>query len=327
MINNFEVTISKIYSNTRDEENNNLKNRRLEISNKYPYILELEHKITKRSIELALTSMKPSTDKEANLSRIRNEITDLRVNLSESLVSRGYSTDYINITYKCNNCKDTGYINNTKCSCYKKHLVNLYYNNSDMKIILEKNNFDYFDFSFYSDEIRPNEPKTPRKNIEDIFSKAFEYTKIFDDTSENLLFIGNPGTGKTFLTNCIAKELLDNGFLVVYRTADDLIKNLKEIKFEDNKALEDLLYNCDLLIIDDLGTEQVTPFSTIELFNLLNKKLLKHKKMIVSTNLSLMELSTAYSERISSRLLGDFTILKVYGVDIRVNKNRIKNRR
>lgn len=106
----------------------------------------------------------------------------------------------------------------------------------------------------------------------------WHFIENFDTIDENFMFIGTPGTGKTFLSNCIAKELLDRGNFVVYRTADELIQNLRSIKFSNDKHLEDILINCDLLIIDDLGTESINEFSKVELFNFINKKLLMRKK-------------------------------------------------
>ena len=148
-----------------------------------------------------------------------------------------------------------------------------------------------------------------------------EYIPNFNATTDNLLFYGDSGTGKTFLSCCVAKELLDDGFLVIYRTIDELMHNLREIKFENNSELENILLNCDLLIIDDLGAEQITDFTTTEFFNLLNKKLLRKKKMLISTNLSLSDIRTTYTERISSRLLGNFKLYKFYTEDIRIQLN------
>ena len=157
--------------------------------------------------------------------------------------------------------------------------------------------------------------------MEKNLSKIKDYIRNFNNTNDNLLFYGNSGTGKTFLSHCIAKELLDNGYFVVYRTAEEMIQNLRKIRFENQVEYEKLLLDCDLLIIDDLGTEQINEFSKTELFNLLNKRLLKQKKMLVSTNYTLKDLMSIYSERISSRLLGNFKLFKFYGDDIRVTKN------
>lgn len=326
MISNYQEQISKIYADIKEKERLAQRKRKEEIQAAAPEILEIEGKIGKLSIELALTAMKNIEDKDHQLNEIRRKLTDLRVEKSELLVSNGFPVDYLSTHYKCNKCKDTGFIGNTKCQCYKKFLVQLYYENSDLKDILEKNNFDNFTFNYYSNERSGDEPRSPRKNMEHILSKITNYIKTFNDTNENLLFVGNSGTGKTFLTNCIAKELIEQGFLVIYRTADDIIKNLREIKFNNNFDLEDLLINCDLLIIDDLGTEQISDFSRTELFNLLNKKLLTHKKMIISTNMSLEDILKTYSERISSRLLGEFNVFKFYGDDIRIMKNLSKLR-
>ncbi|MHC1685003.1 MAG: ATP-binding protein [Clostridiaceae bacterium] len=326
MISNYQEQISKLYDEIREKEKADQRKRKEQIASIVPEVLEIEKKIGKLSIELALTAMKNIENKEIQLNAIRNKLTNLRVEKSELLVSKGFPTDYLSIHYKCDKCKDTGFIGITKCQCYKKFLVQLYYKNSDLKDLLEKNNFDNFTFNYYSTQRSGNEPRSPRKNMEEILSKVTAYIKGFADTNENLLFMGNSGTGKTFLTNCIAKELIERGFLVIYRTSDDIIKNLKEIKFNNNSDMEDLLVNCDLLIIDDLGTEQISDFSKTELFNLLNKKLLTHKKMIISTNLSLEDILKTYSERISSRLLGDFSVSKFYGEDIRIMKNLSKLR-
>ena len=150
------------------------------------------------------------------------------------------------------------------------------------------------------------------------------FLKNFETSDENLLFYGSSGTGKTFLSHCITKELIDKGSFVVYRTAEELIRALKDIRFNNNSALEELLIDCDLLIIDDLGTEQLSDFNKAELFNLLNTKLLKQKKMVVSTNLSLESLLKTYAERITSRLFGNFTACKFFGDDIRIKENLSK---
>lgn len=327
MIKGYGEQISKIYSDIRENEANSLKERREEIKKKLPAVFDLERKIAKLSIDLAVNSFKDIEDRSTYLKNLKNEITNLRVQKSELLVANGYSLDYVSLHYRCNKCKDTGYIGSAKCSCYKQKLVKLYYKNSHHSSLLEKNNFEHFNINYYSVQKTNSEPKSPRKNMEDkIIPFVMDYLKNFQNTDTNLLFYGNSGTGKTFLSNCIAKDLLDKGFLVVYRTADDLIHDLKKIKFENDSNLEDILLNCDLLILDDLGTEQVTDFSSTELFNLLNKKLLMNKKMLVSSNYALEKLSRTYSERITSRLFGNFNLFKFYGDDIRIKTNLAKQK-
>ncbi|MBU5454289.1 ATP-binding protein [Caproiciproducens sp. MSJ-32] len=320
MIKSYQKELALIYENIRIEEQKKLEIRRKEIEEKHPEILEFDNLIQKKSLNLTLSILKGIS--EGELKNIKEEITDLRFKKYEALVAKGYDPEYLTLKYQCSKCKDQGYIGNKRCSCYKKKLIDLYYKDSDLKDTLKTNNFNNLDLSLFPNYKISDDKYTPRRNIENIV-KYFkeEFIPNFNNIDENILFYGNSGTGKTFLSCCIAKELLDNGHLVVYRTIDELIKNLREIIFENNQELEDLLINCDFLIIDDLGAEQITDFSTTEFFNLLNKKLLKKKKMLVSTNLSLSDISKTYTERISSRLLGNFKLYKFYSEDIRIQLN------
>ena len=324
MIKGYRYEIERIYESIREKEDTFLRDRRTEIKRNLPSVLEIENQIGKLCVDLSISSFKDIPNREEYLKNIRNKITDLRVKKYEILVQNGYPQDYLERHYICNKCKDTGYINNEKCSCYKNKLIHLYYNNSDLQNMLNKDNFENFNFELFSTVKTKDEPDNPRKNIEKIFSKIWNYINEFELSGENVLFYGNSGTGKTFMSHCLARELLDRGYLVVYRTADDLIQNLKSIKLDNDSNTEELLLNCDLLIIDDLGSEQITTFSKTELFNFLNKKLLKGKKMLISTNYDLEMLSKTYSERITSRLFGNFSLYKFFGDDIRVKINLSK---
>lgn len=327
MIKGYQSELMDIYEKIREYEKDALNNRRQEIKEKYPEIIEMENAIGRLSLKLTLTAMKNSDDIVSEIEIIKNNIMNMRAEKYEMLVSRGYSPEYLNLHYRCSKCKDTGFIVTKKCKCYKQKLVQIYYKNSEIEEATKFNNFNSFNINYYSPHRTGDEKYSPRNNMETILDKILhDYIPNFNTADDNLLFYGNSGTGKTFLTHCIAKDLLDRGYLVVYKTSDELIRNLKEIRFDNNQQLEDLLVNCDLLIIDDLGAEQVTDFSVTELFTLLNKKILKKKKMIISTNLSLSNLTKTYAERITSRLFGNFTLFKVYGEDIRVKKNLSKIR-
>lgn len=321
MIKGYEKELALIYEKIRAEEEKNLIKRRKTIEEQNPEILELDNLLQKKSLGLSLSILKGIDD--ATLNKIKDEITDLRVKKTESLVEKGYDADYLNLHYRCPKCKDEGYIGINRCSCYRKKLVQLYYKNSSLKDTLSVNNFNNFNLSLFSShKLNEDDRFSPRKNMENILRFIREeYIPNFNSTNDNLLFYGDSGTGKTFLSCCIAKELLDDGFLVIYRTVDELMATLREIKFENNSELENILINCDLLIIDDLGAEQITDFTTTEFFNLLNKKLLRKKKMIISTNLSLSDIRTTYTEKISSRLLGNFKLYKFYTEDIRIQLN------
>lgn len=321
MIKGYQTELMDMYEKIRTDENRKLMKRREEIKNKYPEILELDTTIQKLCLNLSMAALRGITDQN-ELNNIKEEITDLRAKKYEMLVSHGYNPDYLNLHYNCPKCKDTGFIGIEKCSCFKSKLIKLYYKDSDLEEAVKTNNFKNFNINLYPNHKLNDERYTPRKNIEDILEYITgEYLPNFKNSNTNLLFYGNSGTGKTFLSWCIAKELLDKGFLVVYKTSDDLLRALKDIKFNNDTDLENLLINCDLLIIDDLGSEQITDFSSTELFTLINKKILKNKKMLISTNLILPLISKRYSGRISSRIIGEFKLFKLFAEDIRIQLN------
>ncbi len=320
MIKGYQAELMDMYEKTRTEESRKLTQRREEIKSKYPEILEIDTTIQKLCLNLSMAALKGINDPK-ELDNIKDEITDLRAKKYEMLVSHGYSPEYLNLHYNCLKCKDTGFIGIEKCSCFKSKLVKLYYKDSELEEAVKNNNFKNFNINLYPNHKLNDERYTPRKNIEDILEYITgEYLPKFKNSNTNILFYGNSGTGKTFLSWCIAKELLDRGFLVVYKTADDLLRALRDIKFNNDTDLENLLINCDLLIIDDLGSEQITDFSSSELFTLINKK------MIISTNLTLPLISKRYSERISSRIIGDFKLFKFFAEDIRIQLNLKRQR-
>lgn len=326
MIKGYQTEILKIYDKIREDETKALKLRKAEISEKFPEIIELDNQIQKLSLKMAVSILK-SNDGEKTIDEFKDNITDLRVTKCEMLVERGYDAEYLNLRYHCNKCKDTGFIGPVKCSCYKQKLVKLYYKNSELENTVALNNFDNFDLNLFSNHKLGDEKFTPRKNMENILQFVLrEYLPEFSKTSTNMLFYGNPGSGKTYLSYCIAKAILDLGYLVVYKTSDELIKNLREIRFNNDSSLESLILECDLLIIDDLGAEHLNEFSITELFNVINKRILTNKKMLISTNLTLPGITKQYSERIASRLIGEFKLCKFYSEDIRIKKNLEKNK-
>lgn len=327
MIKTYKEELTKIYEGIRNKEEHDFTNRKEEIISKYPEIIDMDNKIQKSCLNLSLSILR-GLKSENDLDSLKDEIMDLRAKKCEMLVSKGYTPDYLNLQYQCNKCKDTGYILNKQCSCYKEKLVTLYYKDSDLEDAVRANNFDTFDINLFSPRKISDDKYSPRKNVENILENVNGlYLPNFKNHDENLLFYGNSGTGKSFLSHCIAKELLDMGYLVIYKTSDELIKSLRDIRFNNNIELENLLIDCDLLIIDDLGAEQVTEYTSTELFTLLNKKILKKKKMLISTNLSLPSITKIYSERIASRLLGNFKLYKFYSDDIRVQLNLRRNTR
>ncbi|MCE5220230.1 MAG: ATP-binding protein [Clostridium sp.] len=326
MIKGYQAEILKIYDKLREDETRALKLRRTEISKKYPEIIDLDNKIQKLSLQMAVSVLK-SNNSEKILDNFKESITDLRVKKCEMLVEKGYDSEYLSLHYHCNNCKDTGFIGNIKCSCYKQKLISLYYKNSELENAIRFNNFNNFDLNLFSTHKLGEEKFSPRKNMENNLEYILkDYIPNFLKIYTNLLFYGNPGSGKTYLSYCISKAILDIGCLVIYKTSDELIRNLRDIRFNNDSALESLLLECDLLIIDDLGAEHLNEFSITELFNIINRRILTNKKMLISTNLTLPGITKQYSERIASRLIGEFKLCKFYSEDIRIKKNLDKSR-
>ena len=321
MINGYQSKLLDIYSNIREHETKELQKRKAEINRLYPDILDIDTKIQKLSLQLSLVILK-SKNPDYDLKEYKNQIMDLKAKKYEMLVSKGYDPEFLNLHYKCAKCQDTGYIGTDKCTCFKDKLISLYYENSLLQDILRTKNFDSFNINLFTTRREGTEKYSSRKNMENILEYVRnDYIPNFKFSNSNLLFFGTPGSGKSFLSYCIAKELLDAGYLVIYKTADELINDLRDVRFNHNTKLEEILVDCDLLIIDDLGAEQKSEFSITELFNLLNKKLLKNKKMLVSTNLVLPSISKIYSERIYSRLVGEFKLYKFYTDDLRITLN------
>lgn len=239
------------------------------------------------------------------------------------LLHHGYPEDYLQSIYTCPDCKDTGYQNNEPCHCLKNAEIKALYESSNLMDILNHENFDTFDDSYYDDTIvNENLSLTARQNIRKVKTVCLDYIKHFDDSYDNLIFYGSTGVGKTFLTHCIAKKLLDTSHTVLYLTSLQLFDILERNKFrhEDiSTSNEQIAYmlQSDLLIIDDLGAELVNGFTSSQLYYFIEERHINHKSTIISTNLSFQELRDRYSERIFSRFIGFYHFFLIIGDDIR----------
>ena len=297
----------------------------------FPQLADLDKKIN----TLALSSMKEialNSDKEL-LAKFNDQMLLLKKEKESILASIGTKADSILPHYECSHCQDTGYItqnNQTQmCNCLKQKIYDIEYNKSNMNS-LEKQNFQNFNIQLYSTDINSEKYQSdisPRENIELILKICQNFVKNFDKIEEkNLLFTGKTGLGKTFLSSCIANELLKQGKTVLYQTASVMLDTIIDYRFGKanvSKDIYDHLLNVDLLIIDDLGTEGTNQMKLVELFNIINSRLLNSKKVtktIISTNLSLQALFENYDERIVSRLVGNYDICYFFGEDIRFMK-------
>ena len=296
---------------------------------KNPDILNINDKINRISIEISKTILlNKNSDK---IEKLKLELDNLKKEKQELLDKLNVKKDFFIPDYSCKLCNDTGYLiddNAIMCTCLKQKLLNVQYNKSNISS-LEQENFDNFNIDLFSDEKdekKYNSNISPKENIEKIKDIALNFIDNFEDPQEkNLLFTGNTGLGKTYLTNCIANELLKQGKTVLYQTAPVMLDSILDYRFGKNNEFNynDLL-NADLLIIDDLGTECSNNMKFSELFNILNTRLLNQNnhvtKTIISTNLSLNHLFKTYDERIFSRLVGYYNICRFFGEDLRYKK-------
>lgn len=313
--------ILKQYERKRDR-NKDQKNKRIEeVYYKVPEIRGIDDEIRKVGLTLSKALLNEDNNPQAVLQELKASLEKLRQQKAFLLTENNISLEFLEDQFDCKQCKDTGFLSKgEKCSCFKQQLINHTYAMSNLSNVLKKENFHAFNINLFSDEAFQNQEKTPRENMLHILNICEGFVFNFDsDNEENLLFYGATGSGKTFLANCIAKALLDKGKVVVYQTAFKLLEVLEDLRFHNSNDKEkaQLLFEADLLIIDDLGTEMTNTFTNSELFNIINSRLLANKKTIISTNFTPKDIMDTYDDRIFSRLFSKFTMLKFYGKDLR----------
>lgn len=290
----------------------------------FPDLEEAEKQIQLLSIKLSKLYLSNSVNLNEQCLSLKSEIEQLKKKRIEIYKKNNIPDDYLKVKFECSKCNDTGYLQDgKKCSCLNKQIINNLYSISNMEYMLNKENFDTFDINMFSNDAYKNEKLTPRQNMYYILEISEDFCSNFYDTNMNLLLYGSTGLGKTFMCNCIASALLRKEISVLYQTAFSLFEIIethkfnKQIESEENKINYNMIFECDLLIIDDLGTEVGNSFTNAELFNIINERLITNKKVIISTNLSLEQLRDTYSERITSRVFNNFVPLKFYGEDLR----------
>lgn len=301
---------------------------RLETERRRDYVYE--HLPKYRELEDETASLSVSQGKkllsgdESALEKLRESLASLREQKRQLLLSANLPADYLEPVFSCPDCRDTGYIGREKCHCLRQAEISLLYEQSGLQEMLANNNFSLLSYEYHTGEDLSH------------FEKAVETCKIFvknfDSDYHNLFFYGTVGTGKSFLSGCVAKELMDQGHSVIYFGATGLFDLLSSTSFDTKNRDERQntysdLYQCDLLIIDDLGTELTNQFTSSQLFSLLNERNVGRKATVISTNLSLGELQGRYSDRIFSRITSNFKVCKLTGPDIRMYQKRHLNRK
>lgn len=286
-----------------------------------PEIRRIDARLRTQMSELVGLTIKRSADLADALRALEEESLALQVKKAELLNERGYPADYLEDIYSCPKCKDTGFIGSEMCSCltqeYNRQLT------SELSTLLKNNDerFESFDLSLYGEA---------REAMSIVFDTCREYAASFSERSMNLLFQGGTGLGKTFLSACIARVVAQNGHSVCYDTAASALEAFELKKFaRDAETAEkaatrvERMLECELMILDDLGTEMLTQISISALYTLINTRLVEGKKTIISTNLTDAELARRYTPQICSRIDGEFLKLPFAGTDIRMMKKEM----
>lgn len=324
-----DVRISQLlreYDEARTTAEALARDRKQLIYERLPRIQAIDQELESLGLRAVQTYLKTGKNKELVLSSLKQNNQQLRLEKKRLLEQSGYPADFMEVHYRCSLCQDTGYVNGQKCRCLQQRLIDLAYDRSNLKTILQRENFSTFNLSRFSAEITPGEGHSPLDNVQQIRELVFSYIRQFPNvTPANLLFYGSTGTGKTFFCNCIAKALLDRGFTVLYMTAYELCSAFESYRFRDKSkplpadhSIQEMIHDIDLLIIDDLGTEFSTALSVSDLFYCINQRILLQKATIISTNLGLSQIAKVYTDRMASRISGSYQLLKLYGPDLRL---------
>lgn len=310
---------------SRDHAHSVLEQRTEQVYASVPRIKEIDLELRQSSIRIAQAILAQSNEAKNLIEelKIANEL--LIVEKNRLLAENQFPEGFFSAVYSCEVCRDTGYAGQIMCGCLKQKLIQKAYGLSNLSPNIENECFETFDLRYYSEQPDSKNGISPYDNMKSVLAMCERFVRNFDESFENILLHGETGLGKTFLCNCIARELLDKGKTVFYATAAQLFKRLSEIRFgkntDGNKTdLSDIVLTADLLIIDDLGAEFQTVVTDSELFNIINTRLLDQKHTIISTNLSPAALKAQYFERITSRLTGNYSLLKFFGEDIRQKK-------
>lgn len=311
------VRLKKQYADMRDSAELAAGKRLSEVYASIKGLTEIDTKLAESHLALLSGIVKNGNDIESGIDEIRNENLILQNLRRELLVKNGYPADYTDVHYNCPECGDTGYIGVDMCDCLKRALVIEGIKSSGIGNLFQRQTFDTFDLEYYKSNIHS------QQQMRAIFSRCVEYVDEFDDTSRNLLLIGNTGLGKTHLSTSIAGAVIERGFDVVYETVINLFSDFEAERFgkgpkenADSNPTEKY-FTCDLLIIDDLGTELTNQFTVSVLYNLINTRLNRGKSTIINTNCTHDELRKNYDDRLTSRLFGEFEVMLFIGDDVR----------
>ncbi|MQN01935.1 MAG: DNA replication protein DnaC [Lachnospiraceae bacterium] len=310
--------IMQIYREARQDRDELIRSRRTELRKNIPELSQLEDSFRSAGRKRGL---------HMNYKGLTAKFIDQEKHL---LLEHGYPEDYLDPPYHCPDCHDTGYVgenHDEPCHCFKKYALDLIYKDEPVMRRILTDSFEDFDLSGYTSK-KDSSGISSYECASKAFSQSRRFVETFDSDFKNLFFYGTPGSGKTFLSSCIASRLIKTDHTVIYLSAVRLFDVMADYSFNPRKNRDDYayssLFSADLLIIDDLGTEVTNTFTASALFSLLNERLLTEKSTIISTNLTLNEVSDRYSQRVFSRLAEKYNFYHLFGFDGRI-ENKLKD--
>ena len=300
--------------------------RRREIYAAIPRVAEIDRQLRRTIVDIIAASLRQGNDPVPAIGVIRDKNLDLQAERAELLVAHGYPADALDDKPACPRCSDTGWRGAVMCDCLKNLCAQEQIKELSKLLDLGEQSFDTFSLDVYSPSPWRGSGISPRENMEMVYEICLNYAQKFGRFYFNNLFLsGAPGLGKTFLSACIARTVSENGFSVVYDTAVNIFSRFEDRKFsrdaEDTREARDetrRYLSCDLLILDDLGSEMTTPFVQSALYTLINSRLTADRRTVISSNLSMEDVRRRYAPQIASRLEGEYRVLPFFGEDIRL---------
>ena len=291
-----------------------------------PRLREIDRELSHTMAKIIASGLRRGVDPRAPIEALRNENLALQRERGERLRELGYPPDCLVQKPKCEKCNDAGYVAGRMCACLRAYCTREQNAELSRMLDLGSQSFDTFDLNLYSDEETFHRPRTARANMERNFEVCQGFARYFPSKTRNLLLSGDPGLGKTFLSACIAREVSGRGFSVVYDTAAHVFSRFEAQKFDrsDPDADDDVrrVLRCDLLILDDLGTEMTGGFAPSALYQIVNTRMTERRATIISTNLTPNRIGERYGDAVLSRIWGEYDFLPFYGDDIRRLKKR-----
>lgn len=292
-----------------------------EIGEKLPEINEIQRKLAQIGLNISKVFLY-SADKQTDMEKLMQESLELQEQKKNILKKNGYSEDALDIQYTCPACKDTGFIGSRRCKCHNELLKDIERAELAKIAPIDDCTFDTFDIQYYPQQVMEN-GISPRDKAEKIKNSCRKYAANFTTASPNVMFMGGTGLGKTHLSLAIANVVINRGYSVVYGTAQNILSDLQKENFgrdDDIRYYEKAVLGCDLLILDDLGTEFKSAYTVACLYNIINSRLSAKLPTIISTNFTVEELEEKYDQRITSRITGEYNKLILVGNDIRYMK-------